>query len=132
MLSVSLKVKVFEYKQFNTRYIFWWSYNSVDYVAAFITHSKGLFEVGVAGYFDENGTEIIYPVNYTIDKEKNIITFHIPKNYIGHPTSGDELLQPWIWTGCGFQNELLSRLWKRELAKDFTNQMEGKSYIIQY
>jgi len=79
MLSVSLKVKTFDYKSLNTRYVFWWSYNNVDYVAAFITHSNGLFEVGVAGYIDENGTEVFNAVDYLIDKENNSITFHIQK-----------------------------------------------------
>lgn len=132
ILLVSLKLQTFDYKPLNTRYVMWWSYDSVDYVAAFITHSNGLFEVGVAGYIDENGTEVLNPVGYSIDEENNIITFTIPKNNIGNPTSGDELLDPWIWTGCGFQNALLYRLWNQELAKDFTDSMDGRSYVVQY
>jgi len=132
ILFASIKMKTFDYKPFNSRFIIFWYYDYVDYVAGFSFHSNGDFKVGFAGYIDENGTEHLQAINYLIDEENGIITFQIPKDFIGNPIAGEELLYPWIWTGCNFQNTFLNQFWPWELAKDFTFEYDGSPYIIQY
>lgn len=130
-ITISIKVKDFDFKSLNTPYVFWWTYNDINYLSGFITHSRGQFQVGFAGYIDKNGREIIEAVEYFVDSESNIISLYVSKNLVGNPNVGDELEYPWIWTGARFQNTFLNNLMKgKELAKDFTH--PGRTYVIQY
>lgn len=129
VLLVSLKVHVLTFRSLLNTYVVWWRYNDVDYFALFNTHTNGGFQVAAAGYFDETG-EYGETVAFSLDHNKNIITFTVPKTVIGNPGPGDVLEYPWIWTAARFQNQFLSRLYSGELGKDYTN--PGRSYVIQY
>lgn len=131
-LQISVKLKIIKQQPFMNRIVVWWIHNDTDCIAAYLTHSRGAFEVGLAGYIDNQGTEHFQPVQYNINLEKNIITFNIPKSCIRNPQPGDYLTYPWIWTGTQFQNDILLKIFNFDLAKDYSNPMIGTAYQILY
>jgi hypothetical protein len=82
----------------------------------------------------EMGNETLYEIDAYYDFEKNIITWIVPKEYIGNPKPGELLELPFSWNGIRFIQdkwiELYMKLFNEsELAKDWAF---GGGYTVQF
>ena len=132
-LYVALKVKDLEYKKLRTIYSIHWEYNGKPYATGSHTYSSGEFLVSFTGCM-EVGNETMYEIDAYFDLEKNIITWNVPKEYIGNPEPGEVLELPFAWNGIRFISDQWVELYvnifgQSELAKDWAF---GEGYTIQF
>ena len=132
-LYVALKVKDLEYKKLRAIYSIHWEYNEKPYAAGLHTDSNGAYFIAYTGLF-EPGNETIYEIETDFNHETNIITWTIPKEYIGNPISGEILELPFAWNGIRFISDTWIQLFMKlfgdsEIAKDWAY---GHDYTIQY
>lgn len=132
ILYTTLKIKEYKRSLLMAAYGIFWYYNDIDYGAISMFSRGEDYMIGI----QIQEVEFI-PVDnfYTIDEEKNTVTFAIPKNLIGNPEPGD-ILNPFISIGVmRFVSDTLSNILMRSvgtnvLAADFTT--GGLDYTIQY
>ena len=132
-LYIALKVKELEYKKLRTIYSIHWEYNGKPYATGIHTHSYGESLVAFTGCM-EIGNETMYEIDVFFDLEKNIITWSVPKEYIGNPEPGEVLEFPFAWNGIRFISDQWIELYVKifgesELAKDWAF---GEDYTLQF
>ena len=132
-LYIALKVRDLEYKKLRTIYSIHWEYNGKPYATGIHTYSYGESLVAFTGCM-EVGNETMYEIDAFFDLEKNIITWDVPKEYIGNPEPGEVLKFPFAWNGIRFISDKWIELYIRifgegELAKDVAF---GEGYTIQF
>ena len=110
---------------------------SIGYGPPWYQHSAGW---GHGLWFQEH----IEIVNGTIDEEKGIVTFKIPKEYIRNPQKGDVLTNTYALTferfgflgRIGFDRGILRNIIGRIIGQALTdlapNNGYGADYVIQY
>lgn len=132
ILYTTLKVKEYKRSLLMAGYGIFWYYNDIVY-GAISLFSRG--EDYMIGIQIQEGEFIPVDNFYTIDEEKNTVTYAIPKNLIGNPEPGD-ILNPILSIGAiRFVSDTLANILQRfvgtnVLASDFTN--GGLDYTIQY
>ena len=132
-LYIALKVKELEYKNLRTIYSIHWEYNGKPYATGIHTHSNGESLLAFTGCM-EAGNETMYEIDVFFDLEKNIITWNVPKEYIGNPEPEEVLELTFAWNGIRLISdnwiELYTRIFgESELAKDGAF---GEDYTIKF
>jgi hypothetical protein len=132
-LYIAMKVRELQLKKLRTIYSIHWEYKGKEYAVGIHTHSNGDFSIAFTGCM-EMGNETMYEIDASYDFEKNIITWSVPKEYIGNPEPGEVLELPYSWNGIRFIDEKWLDLYikifnESELAKDWAY---GGNYVIQY
>lgn len=133
ILYVAMKISDLEYKKLRAIYSIQWEYNEKPYATGFHTDSNGAFVIAYAGLF-EPGNETIYEVEVDFNPETNIITWTVPKEYIGYPAPEELLKSPFAWNGVRFISDRCIEIYMKifgasEIAKDWAF---GYDYTIQY
>lgn len=131
-LYVCLKVKNLEYKKMRSIYSIHWEYNGKEYAVGIHTDSFGDFFLAFGGCMDP-GNESMFEIDADFNTGNEIITWTVPKIYIGDPQPDDVLENTLAWNGLRFvSDEWLERYIRitgeSELAKDWAI---GSDYIIQ-
>jgi hypothetical protein len=126
-LFTSIKFKDLDLPNNRVIYSMYWNYDDSDYAVTVHIQDNGEIHI-FSIYIDSLGVQ--YEIDGSIDKENNIITFKIPKDYIGDPKPGDILTNTNAWAGLRFSKETLFTAVIGELAKDWTEY--GRDYVIQY
>jgi hypothetical protein len=126
-LFTSIKFKDLDLPNNRVIYSMYWNYDDSDYAVTVHIQDNGEIHI-FSTYIDSLGVQ--YEIDGSIDKENNIITFKIPKDYIGDPKPGDILTNTNAWAGLRFSKETLFTAVIGELAKDWTEY--GRDYVIQY
>jgi hypothetical protein len=132
-IYIALKVKELKNKELRTIYSVHWEYKGKEYATGIHTYSKGEYFIAFTGCM-EMGNETLYEIDAYYDLDKNIITWIVPKEYIGDPEPGEILDLPFSWNGIRFIEdkwiELYMKLFNEsELAKDWAL---GEAYTIQF
>lgn len=123
-----VKFKNFEFKNERAIYAMHWEYDGKEWGAGVHTHSKGDYQVFLAG--DSQVGYMSIPGYF--DLEKNTVTFKIPKFSVGNLKKGDILTQTDAWVALRLKAELLTVVLsgEGELIKDWAGY--GRDYTIQY
>lgn len=109
-----------------------WYHEGIEYtVITIFEHGKE----NTSGIQIEGTT--FFPMNdfYTIDEEKNTITWAIPKGAIGNVTPGDTLNTPVAIAGIRFCSNTLANLIQKRFGSNCIGidiSDEGKEYVILY
>ena len=145
-LFVCLKVKQIEENEFKQKLTVHWEYQGIECAAGVaIGFEESVYHFsagwGHGFWFQEHYQKI----EGSIDEEKGIITFKIPKEYIKDPQEGDVLTNTYALTfvrigflgKIGFDRHLLSSIISLFVRGGLTDAAPdsvryGRDYIIQY
>jgi hypothetical protein len=133
-LFVSLQVRDLEEKteSLEAIYVVDWSWKNYRYLVLLHIHPDGIgsFDVGRSLDYNDDIEEWI-TCDGMVDVEQNIITWSVPKEFIGNPWKGATIQNILPGTVLRFTDE--SGLPQMDLFKDTGwNAKVSKDYIIQY
>lgn len=126
-LYTAIKFKDLDLPNKRVIYSMHWIYDDSDYAVAVHILANGEIHI-FSTYLGTLGVQ--YEIEGSIDKENKIVTFKIPKNFIGNPKPGDILSNTDAWAGLRFSKETFFTAIMGDLAKDWTEY--GRDYVIQY
>jgi len=131
-LFAKMEIRDFKYSERRTCYGIYWTHEGTDYYVCTNTHTQGEKVGSIAGYFGEDGTDFIVPVNGEINEEESILTWVIPKDIIGNPEAGDQLVEIHANTYLIYQKDCEARI-KLILARDMAYPLKDEcySYVIK-
>jgi len=131
-LYAKMEIRDFQYSERRTCYAIYWTHDGTRYYVCTSTHTEGECVGSIAGYFGEDGTDHYTSVNGGINEEESILTWVIPKDIIGNPEAGDQLVEIHADTYLIYQKDCEARI-KLILANDraYPPKNECYSYIIQ-
>ena len=109
-----------------------WHHEGLEYAVVLIfSHGKEN-----ASGIQIEGTNYIHMQDfYTIDDEKNTITWAVPKEAVGNLTVGDTIDSPIAVAGLRFCSNALANLTKKRFGTNcigFDITEEGKDYVLLY
>ncbi|UCD13332.1 MAG: hypothetical protein JSW60_07180 [Thermoplasmatales archaeon] len=132
-LHAKMKIRDFRYSERRTCYAIYWTHDGTRYFVGTNTHTEGENVSSTAGYFGEDNTAHSTPVNGEINEEGSTLTWVIPKDIIGNPEAGDQLVEIHANTYLIYQKDCEARI-KLYLANDRANppRNECYTYVIQY
>ncbi len=127
-LFITIKVVDLNHLWLRSTYMVEWGHEVYVYTASLSTQFFGLFSVAV---LLRSYPVRIHFVKTIFDKEDNLVTFIIPKNFIDNPLPGDVLTRTRAAStiSVAFGN-YLDFYFAFDMAPDF--QPSGKNYIVQY
>ena len=131
VLHATMKIRDFEYSELRSCYYIYWKYDGLRYFAGTNTHTKGEYVVSIAGYYDADDTAHYSEINGEINEEDNTLTWPIPKDLIGNPEAGDQLVEIHAGTFLIYQKDCSANL-QLHLASDTAGPLinECYSYLV--
>ncbi|UCF13520.1 MAG: hypothetical protein JSW06_04480 [Thermoplasmatales archaeon] len=132
-LYAKMKIRNFKYSEIRSCYAIYWTYNGTRYSIGTNTHTKGEYISSIAGYFDEDDTAHYSIINGEINEEDNTLTWDIPKDLIGNPEAGDQLVKIHAGTYLVYQKDCDAPI-QLCLANDRAEPSKNEcyTYVIQY
>lgn len=92
-LNAQMEIRNFKYSEIRSCYYIYWTYDGIRYFVGTNTHTKGEYVSSIAGYYDEDDTGNYSIINGEINEEESTLTWIIPKDLIGNPETGGQLLE---------------------------------------
>ena len=134
-LYVSLKLRDLKENtdSLESVYVVHWVHEDKMWEAALKIHPTGIYGTPhIHRYYGHDDYSDFWTVDCTLDFEDNIITWKIPKDKIGNPKPGDQIIDTWGFTNLRHTEE--SGKLRVDLFKDFTsyNAKWEKDYTILY
>lgn len=127
-LYATMQIRDFQFSEYRTCYALYWTYKGIEYYVGTNTHSLGDFISPVCGYFEDCYTDYQdYIIQGDIQEEENIISWIIPKEYIGNPSIGETLTDIHAASYLIYQKDC-SALPRLRLASDRVAPIYGDGY----
>jgi len=131
-LYAEMAIRDFKYSERRTSYVIYWTYDGIRYFVGTNTNSEGENVSSIAGYFTEDNEDHYTQINGEINEEDGTLTWTIPKDIIGNPEAGDQLVEIHAGTYLIYQKDCEASV-KLYLANDraFALNNECYTYVIQ-
>lgn len=131
-LHANMKVRNFRFSKLRASYVIYFTLDNVCYYLGASTHTNGESLSFTAGYFEEDGTGYYSEIEGEINQEESVISWKVPKEKIGNPDIGDELVNIHANTFLTLQKKCDAKL-PIHLAQDVARPLLriGYSYSIQ-
>jgi hypothetical protein len=91
-LHANMKIRDFSFSKLRTSYVIYFTFDNYCYYIGASTHTNGEFVSFTVGYFEEDGTGHYSEIEGEINEEESVISWKAPKEKIGNPDVGDELV----------------------------------------
>lgn len=124
-LYTTVKLKDLDLPNLRVIYTLRWMYDGSEYCCC--TH---VLDNGDRSLFSISSDYGSFTIDGSVDTDKNIVTFKIPKESIANPEPGDVLTNSYAWVGVRFSRETLLTAAIGELALDYTEY--GRDYVVRY
>ena len=132
-LYASMTVRDFKFSEYRSCYAMYWTYNGIRYYIGANLHSLGEERNQVCGYWEKEFT--IYHnqiIDGEIQESENKIIWVIPKEKIGSPKVGDNLIDLYAASFLIYQKDCGAPI-KLNIASDRASPIigDGYTYMIQ-
>jgi hypothetical protein len=131
-LNVKMVIRDFKYTERRTSYFIYWTYDNIRYFVGTNTNTEGENVSSIAGYFSDDKEDHYTQINGEINEEDGTLTWAIPKDIIGNPEVGDQLLEIHAGTYLIYQKDCEAPI-KLILANDRANPPKNQcyTYVLQ-
>ena len=127
---ITIKLRDFKFCYFNISYTVQWSYLDMEGFIILGNQLKQQYMTAYAGYA-HGSTMYRFETTAEIDETENTLTITIPKEYIGNPEPGHQLIEP---IAAAIVRPNLEFTYTRPILSilAYDDAMNGKTYTIQY
>lgn len=130
MLFIQLDIRDLALSERRTCYGVYWNFEDVTYFAGSNMHTGGDMVSHHAGYFTQQGEAICTNISGHVDEDLNMISWVVPRDVVGDPSSGDLLDNIHAKTYVFYQKDCEARI-KLCLASDMAQSRGSSCYSYE-